>query len=106
MMSAPGTPGNLEDRWEHFDRLHRDPVEVAGQLPAAGRPDPGLLRCRAYGPFWELLRELNVSLLVTREYEHLVLALSPPDPAATTYFRSPVSLISIFLCTIARNQAG
>lgn len=88
-MSAPGTSDNLQDRWDYFDRLHRDPAEVAGQLPGAGRPDPGLLRCRTYGPFWEILRELDISLLVTREYEHLVLALSPPGPAAATYFRLP-----------------
>ncbi len=56
------------------DAAWRDPSEVVTGWPS--EVDPGLLRRRVRGPFWDLLDELGVTLLVSREYEHLVLALS------------------------------
>ncbi|HWP66732.1 MAG TPA: DUF4915 domain-containing protein, partial [Candidatus Limnocylindria bacterium] len=41
----------------------------------AAAVDPRLLRQRARGAFWDVLAEAGVTLLVTREYEHLLLAL-------------------------------
>src|SRR4030095_7731247 len=35
-----------------------------------------LLRCRTSGSWWESLESAGITLLVTREYEHLVIALS------------------------------
>lgn len=58
-----------EHRW-------RDPLQVTALWEAATGPDPGLLRGRVTGRFWDVLAELDATLLVTREYEHLVLALS------------------------------
>ncbi|HEV2236847.1 MAG TPA: DUF4915 domain-containing protein, partial [Ktedonobacterales bacterium] len=37
--------------------------------------DPRLLRFSVHGDWWETLRDLDVTLLVTREYEHLVMAM-------------------------------
>ncbi len=79
----------LQAKWDRCERLFRDPAEVAGHLSGFGQAEADLLRGRTQGPFWDILKELDVSLLVTREYEHLVLALSPIGPAATTYFRLP-----------------
>lgn len=56
------------------DAAWRDPSEVVTGWPS--EVDPGLLRRRVRGPFWDLLDELGITLLVSREYEHLVLALS------------------------------
>ena len=56
------------------DAAWRDPLDVVVGWESTS--DPALLRHRRRGPFWDLLDELGVTLLVTREYEHLLLALS------------------------------
>lgn len=57
------------------DAAWRSPLAVvAGSEDHAG-PDPRLLHHRTRGHFWETLARLRVTLLVTREYEHLVVAL-------------------------------
>jgi len=48
--------------------------------------EPGLLRGRARGPFWELLAALEITLFVTREYEHLLVAL---NGSGVSYLRLP-----------------
>jgi len=61
--------------WTRHDREFRDPAEVAAQWEGAGRVNPALLKARVTGRWWETLSRLGVTLLVTREYEHLVMAL-------------------------------
>ena len=56
------------------DAAWRDPLAVATGWEAP--VDPRMLRRRTHGPFWDLLDEAGVTLLVTREYEHLLLALA------------------------------
>ena len=62
----------------------RDPQQVftlsAGELPW----DPRLVDTVVKGPFWQTLAELGITLLVSREYEHLVLALSCRNEQAWT----------------------
>lgn len=64
------------------ERLHaradgawRDPRAVATLWADAAAVDERLLRHRTRGEFWDVLQETGVTLLVTREYEHLLLAL-------------------------------
>jgi len=57
------------------DAAWRDPQAVVALWPDAGGIDERLLRHRTRGRFWETLAEAGVTLLVTREYEHFVLAL-------------------------------
>ena len=57
------------------DAAWRDPVAVAAQWADADAVDPRLLAHRARGDFWDILAERRVTLLVTREYEHLLVAL-------------------------------
>ena len=57
------------------DAAWRDPAAVAVQWADAGAVDPRLLAHRTRGAFWDVLAEHRLTLLVTREYEHLVLAL-------------------------------
>jgi uncharacterized protein (TIGR03032 family) len=58
------------------DEAWRDPAEVVAGWEDAGRVDPALLRYRTSGKFWDCLESAGLTLLVTREYEHLVIALS------------------------------
>src|SRR5262249_41364644 len=53
----------------------RDPHTVVALWPEAGAVDPRLVAVRVRGPFWETLAEARVTLLVSREYEHLLLGL-------------------------------
>ena len=66
----------------------RDPAQVVSQWSEAGRAEAGLLRTVARGRWWQTLAEHDITLLVTREYEHLVLALSP-EHRTQTYLRIP-----------------
>jgi uncharacterized protein (TIGR03032 family) len=59
------------------DEKWRDPAQVASQWSLAGAVDPRLLEYKAQGAWWETLAECQITLLVTREYEHLVMALQP-----------------------------
>jgi hypothetical protein len=57
------------------DRAWRHPAEALGLARGLGEVDPRLLRARARGAWWETLERLGITLLVTREYEHLMVAL-------------------------------
>lgn len=58
------------------DEAWRHPADVVSGWEGASRVDPALLRHRASGAWWECLESAGLTLLVTREYEHLVIALS------------------------------
>lgn len=58
----------------HQDRM-RDPAQIVGLWEPAGGIDPSLLKFRADDGWWATLARLKITLLVTREYEHLVCAL-------------------------------
>ncbi len=79
-----------EAAWARHDAEWRDPAQVASYWEEAGKLDLALLRFRARGDFWGVLDRLQATLLVTREYEHLVVALAVEDgrPLAT-FFRLP-----------------
>jgi uncharacterized protein (TIGR03032 family) len=68
-----------DDRFARHDRAWRHPGQVVAGLEALGAPDERLLRARVRGDFWNLLDELDVTLLVTREYEHLAVGLAVRD---------------------------
>jgi uncharacterized protein (TIGR03032 family) len=65
-----------EDLWAHHHGQWRGSDQVISHWPDPPALDRPSLRGRAHGAFWELLAELGVTLLISREYEHLVLALS------------------------------
>jgi hypothetical protein len=54
----------------------RDPAAVVAQWTEAAKVDPDLLRAETMGPWWDIIEKAGATLLVSREYEHLVLALS------------------------------
>ena len=58
-------------------RAWRDPAQVASQWADAGARRPAAARAsRARGDFWDVLASAGITLLVTREYEHLLVALA------------------------------
>jgi uncharacterized protein (TIGR03032 family) len=67
------------DGFEADARMLRDPAQIAAFWDGASEHDPQRLRHRASAGWWTLLEELGITLLVTREYEHLVLALRVGD---------------------------
>lgn len=72
--------------WARHDAEWRDPAQIAGQWEEASAVDARLLRASVRGAWWELLDELGVTVLVTREYEHLVMAMGE---GRTTFLRVP-----------------
>lgn len=53
----------------------RDPAQIAGQWQSGGDTDPELLGHTVRGRWWETLAEHQITLLVTRETEHLIVAM-------------------------------
>jgi uncharacterized protein (TIGR03032 family) len=66
----------LEPRWVEHGTAWRDPAEVLSGWEGVGAVDGDLLRSRADQSFWDVLDRLRVTLLVSREYEHLLVALT------------------------------
>lgn len=65
--------------WSGHEAAWRDPAQVAAQWGTTVDFDKRLLQQRSSRAFWELIDRLDVTVLVTREYEHLVMALSVHD---------------------------
>ncbi len=61
--------------WAHHHAELRDPRQIVAQWPSANEVDPATFACRATGSWWDLLDELKLTLIVTREYENLVQAI-------------------------------
>ncbi len=58
-----------------LELILRDPAEVVSQWGDAAKIDSKLLRHTTHGDWWGILAESGITLLVTREYEHLVMAV-------------------------------
>lgn len=54
----------------------REPQQILSLSTRSLPWDPALVHAEVSGGFWDLLGDLGVTLFVTREYEHLVVALS------------------------------
>jgi uncharacterized protein (TIGR03032 family) len=79
-----------EAAWARHDAAWRDPGAVLSHWEEASSLDPALLRFRARGDFWDVLEGLEATLLVTREYEHLVVGLTvEKGRPLSTFFRLP-----------------
>lgn len=88
-MSASDGNG-LGTLWARHSAEWRSTAQIASQWRDAATIDPRLLAQRVRGPWWDLLEELGVTLFVTREYEHLVLAYSAgPEGRRTSFWPMP-----------------
>ena len=74
-MTGPA-PAELSAIWARHHAEWRDTAQVTSQWREAAQTEPRLLSHRVTGEWWELLAATGLTLLVTREYEHLVMALS------------------------------
>jgi uncharacterized protein (TIGR03032 family) len=84
------SPEKLNAVWSrHHDEL-RDPAQIISQWQEAAETDPQLLRYTVRGDWWEILASCRVTLLVTREYEHLVMAMHVTETGpVVSYIRMP-----------------
>jgi len=65
-----------ESFWEEQNHAWRDPSQVVVQWTGATPLDPVIFKYRESGDFFSILDALQITLLVTREYEHLVMAIT------------------------------
>lgn len=70
---------DLAALWARHHAAWRDPAQVASQWREACDIDAKLLRHTVRDAWWETLAATGATLLVTREYEHLVMALRADD---------------------------
>lgn len=66
----------LNRLWSHHDAQWRHPGQITSQWQDAADVDHRLLRYTVRGAWWDTLERSGLTLLVTREYEHLVMAMS------------------------------
>src|ERR1019366_988353 len=66
----------LEALWAHHHAQWRNPAQIVSQWREAERTDPKLLEYRVRGGWWDALAETKATLLITREYEHLLMAVA------------------------------
>jgi hypothetical protein len=77
MTVAHSTRGSsVNGLWSAHNAAWRAPEQAATFWREASAIDPRLLRGRAYGAWWETIGRLRITLLVSREYEHLLLAMT------------------------------
>lgn len=69
-------PAQDERLWAHHHAELRDPAQIASQWDDAAAVDASLLRAKAHGSFWEVLERTDMTLIVSREYEHLLMGLT------------------------------
>jgi uncharacterized protein (TIGR03032 family) len=70
------TPDELDHLWAHHHAQWRDPMQVISLWEGAAGLDRQLLDFEVRGAFWDALAASGCTLIVTREYEHLILALA------------------------------
>jgi uncharacterized protein (TIGR03032 family) len=64
------------EAWTRHGAEWRDPIQIVADWDKADSTDPGLLRYRARGGFWEVLERTRSTLLISREYEHLLIGIT------------------------------
>jgi uncharacterized protein (TIGR03032 family) len=73
-MKSP-TRKELAGLWARHNAEWRDAAQITSQWEEAAATDPQSLRYTVKGRWWETLAETGMTLLVSREYEHLVIAM-------------------------------
>jgi len=80
----------LDALWTRHHGEWRDPSQITSQWQEAAEIDAQLLQWTVRGAWWETLAASQVTLLVTREYEHLVMAMCVSDEGpALSYMPMP-----------------
>ena len=79
----------LEEHFDRQDREWRDPAQVVAQWSQAGEVDDRTLELEATGDWWSVLEATGTTLIVSREYEHLLLAITAGTRPRVSYLRLP-----------------
>jgi uncharacterized protein (TIGR03032 family) len=79
---------SLQQRFDAQGNEWRDPLQVVAQCADAAVPHDEL-RATATGAWWSILEQAGTVLIVTREYEHLVLAITAASRPRISYVRLP-----------------
>jgi uncharacterized protein (TIGR03032 family) len=78
--ASPRTGAAASERaaalWRRHDAAWRDPAQVVANCEHASPVARELLRGETRGDWWSVLERLDACLVVSREYEHLLLALA------------------------------
>ncbi|HEY9772556.1 MAG TPA: DUF4915 domain-containing protein [Planktothrix sp.] len=76
--------------WGHHHAQWRQPHQIITQWQPAEDVHPDLLKFRITGEWWRALEKTGMTLVVTREYEHLVMAMCIKNGAPLmTYLSLP-----------------
>ena len=81
---------NKNRLWKIHSQEWREPASVVGLNQSLGQVDRNLLSCKTFGPWWAILHRRKIRLIISREYEHLLLCLgvSAAKPEVS-YMRIP-----------------
>ena len=79
----------LEDLWSRHSAAWRDTAQITSQWQDATNVDPILLKHTVTGDWWQVLDSLKITLLVGREYEHLLLGMSHGQDPHLSYMPLP-----------------
>ncbi len=90
-MGAQLTDGTTaSDMWARHSAQWRDTSQICSQWREAANLDRRTLEYRATAGWWETLARLGITLLITREYEHLAVAATVvADRPRLSYFPVP-----------------
>jgi uncharacterized protein (TIGR03032 family) len=81
---------DLDSLWHYHHWQWRNPHHVITQWQDGSTVDPKLLKFSTKGKWWETLAATKMTLIVGREYEHLLIALSVVDgKPSLTYMTMP-----------------
>ena len=76
---------SMQKLWARHSQEWRDPAQIVSQWRDATTPG-FVLRAKATPGWWETLERLGITLFVTREYEHVVIAISVVDGSPNMTF--------------------
>ena len=80
----------LDAMWARHETQWREPAQIISHWRAADYVDPILFQRKVEGKWWEVLAEEGITLIVTREYEHLVMAMCADENGpAVSYMPLP-----------------
>jgi uncharacterized protein (TIGR03032 family) len=81
---------DLDALWARHSALWRDTAQITSQWQDASALEPTLLKYHVKGAWWDVLARLKVTLIVGREYEHLLLGVSNPKGVGPSVSYMPV----------------
>jgi uncharacterized protein (TIGR03032 family) len=87
---SPGNKIDLDSLWHYHNWQWRNPHHVVSQWQDGSSVDAKSIKFSTRGQWWETLAAAKTTLIVGREYEHLLIALSVVnDKPSLTYMSLP-----------------